>query len=248
MSPPTLDDLGLPGAVYLWALLHAQKYRVPIAPTTEAVNKVLAVLEEQQVIMVAPEPPGRGDKITPLEGIRWRWTWAAYPADGAVPALEDYFASFLHDEQAVELGLALWRRLIVAESQAFYAQQLARCQFDVQWQADMEFAQRLGGMALSIAQWRYCAWAAVRQGASVACQKAMPAEHIREAMYRELTRRAAALAAGRYGNCAFPPEHELPATALARGFANLWFDLGKDYWCAIADPALLRKSYIARTS
>lgn len=230
MSPPTLDDLGLPGAVYLWALLHAQQNRVPIAPTPESVDDVLTVLEQQQIIAVAPEPAAHSDKITPLEGIRWRWTWAAYTVDGAIPAVEDYLTSLPRDEQALELGLVLWQRLVVAESQAFYAQQLIRCQFNSQWQIDMAFAQNLGKVVLSIAQWRYCAWAAVRKGATLACQNGASQEELREGMYRELTRRAAALAVGRYGNCAFHPFVVQPPSALARGFATQWFSLGVAYW------------------
>lgn len=240
--PPTLDDLGLPGTVYLWSLLHAQQHRVAIAPTPEAVCEVMDVLQQQRVIALSPSPmAGRLDWITPLEGIAWRWEWAAYNAAGVVSAIEEYLMSVPLDEQALELGLALWRRLVLAESQAFYAQQLARCQFDRQWQVDMGFVQRLGGMALSIAQWRYCAWAAVRQGATLACQRTAP-ELVREAMYRELMRRAAALSAGRYGTCALPPERELPSTALARGFANQWFSLGSAYWSALPDAASLQRA------
>ncbi len=230
MSPSTLDDLGLPGAIYLWALLHAQQHRLPIAPTEESVDEVLTVLEEQQIILVAPEPAARGDKISPLEGIRWRWLWSAYTATGAMPALEDYLISLPRNDLSLELGLALWQRLVDAESQAFYAQQLARCQFNAKWHTDMGFAQNLGGVVLSIAQWRYCAWAAVRKGATLACQKSTSQEDLREAMYQELMRRAATLAAGRYGTCSFHPDRELPTSALARGFATQWFNLGRSYW------------------
>ncbi|WP_313498032.1 hypothetical protein [Pseudoxanthomonas mexicana] len=200
-------------------------------------DEVLTVLEQQQIIAVAPEPSARSDKIMPIEGIRWRWTWAAYTVDGAIPAVEDYLSSLPRDEQALELGLVLWQRLVRAESQAFYAQQLLRCQFNAQWQIDMGFAQNRGSVVLSIAQWRYCAWAAVRKGATMACQKGASQDELREAMYHELTRRAAALAAGRYGNCAFHPYTEQPPSALARGFAIQWFSLGGAYWGAPPNSA-----------
>lgn len=142
-------------------------------------------------------------------------------------------ASVPCDELLLTLGAALWQRLVQDEAQAFYAEQLARCQFDAHWQQDMAFAQRLSRVSLSASQWRYCAWAAVRQGATLARQGALPASRVREGMYGEILRRAAAVAAGRYGRCGFTPAAVQPPTALAQGLACQWFTLGQTYWTAL---------------
>lgn len=240
MTPQTLDDLGLPGAVYLWSLLYAQQHRLALAPTAELAVEALQVLATHQVLVLSPSAPAPGQYVTPMEGIGWRWTWDAYQPEGALPALEDFLASVPREELVLELGVTLWHRLVVDEAQAFYAMQLVRCQFDAAWQQDMAFAQRLSGLALSASQWRYCAWAAVRYGATLARQGCAPTSQVREGMYREILRRAAALAAGRYGGCGFTPSLEQPPTALAQGLACRWFQLGSAYWTALPSPEMLR--------
>ncbi|MGR4877105.1 hypothetical protein [Pseudoxanthomonas sp. LARHCG66] len=235
MTPHTLDDLGLPGAVYLWALLHAQQHRLALAPTADLAMEALQVLASHQIVALPGAGSGWtiGQRHTPIEGIAWRWTWSAYQADSALPAVEDFLASVPCDELLLTLGAALWQRLVHDEAQAFYAEQLARCQFDAHWQQDMAFAQRLSRVSLSASQWRYCAWAAVRQGATLARQGALPASRVREGMYGEILRRAAAVAAGRYGRCGFTPAAVQPPTALAQGLACQWFTLGQTYWTAL---------------
>ncbi|CAN7321261.1 hypothetical protein LJR143_001580 [Pseudoxanthomonas sp. LjRoot143] len=240
MTPQTLDDLGLPGAVYLWSLLHAQQHRLALAPTADLAVEALQVLAAHQVLVLSAPGPQPGFYVTPMEGIGWRWIWSPYPPEGALPALEDYLASVPREELVLELGVALWQRLVRDEAQAFYAQQLARCQFDAHWQQDIAFAQRLSGLSLSASQWRYCAWAAVRQGATLACQGSMASSLVREGMYQELLRRAAALACGRYGRCGFTPSPPHPPTALAQGLACQWFELGQAYWTDLPSTVALQ--------
>ena len=242
MTPHTLDDLGLPGAVYLWALLQAHQQRLAIAPTAELAMEALQVLASHQILAlpVGASPSTLGARQTPLEGIPWRWTWSSYQAESALPAIEDFLASVPCDELVLTLGAALWQRLVRDEAQAFYAEQLARCQFDLHWQQDMAFAQRLSRLSLSAAQWRYCAWAAVRQGAALARQGTLPPSRVREGMSSEILRRAAAVAAGRYGRCGFTPSSVRPPTALAQGLACQWFNLGPAYWTALPSTEALQ--------
>lgn len=241
MTPHTLDDLGLPGSVYLWALLHAHQQRLAIAPTAELAMEALQVLASHQILALPVDASAStlGLRQTPLEGIAWRWTWSAYQAESALQAVEDYLVSVPCDELVQTLGAALWQSLVRAEAQAFYAQQLARCQFDAHWQQDMAFAHRLSSLSLSASQWRYCAWAAVRFGTTLACQGSSPVQ-VREGMYREILRRAAAVAAGRYGRCGFTPASAQPPSALAQGLACKWFNLGQAYWTSWPSAAALR--------
>lgn len=244
MTPRTLDDLGLPGAVYLWSLLQAQHHRLAVAPTAELSGEILQVLSTHQILVLESQGLAVGGYTTPIEGIRWRWIWPAYQADSALPALEDFLSSVAADELVLTLGMALWERLVRDEAQSFYAQQLARCQFDLDWQQDMAFAHRLSTLSLSASQWRYCAWAAVRFGATLACQGTSP-PLVREGMYREILRRAAAVAAGRYGRCGFTPASVRPPTALAQGLACQWFTLGQAYWTDLPSTAALQAGRVA---
>ena len=246
MTPHTLDDLGLPGAVYLWALLHAQQHRLALAPTADLAMEALMVLASHQIVALPEDGSGSaiGQRQTPIEGIAWRWIWRAYHADSALRAVEDFLTSVPRDDLVLTLGAALWQRLVLDEAQAFYAEQLARCQFDAHWQQDMAFAQRLSKLSLSASQWRYCAWAAVRQGATLARQGNLPASRVREGMYREILRRAAAVAAGRYGRCGFTPPSAQPPTAMAQGLACQWFNLGPAYWTALPSTEALQPRFV----
>lgn len=246
MMLQTLDDLGLPGAVYLWSLLHAQHHRLALAPTADLSREVMQLLATHRIVVLESSDVAASDYATPIEGIRWRWVWQAYQAESALPALEDFLSSVARDELVLTLGVTLWHRLLRDEAQAFYAQQLVRCQFDPAWQQDMAFAHRLSPLSLSASQWRYCAWAAVRCGATLACQGTAPAL-VREGMYRELLRRAAAVAAGRYGRCGFTPSSGPPPTALAQGLACQWFALGQAYWTDLPSTAALQAGHAAWT-
>ena len=89
-----------------------------------------------------------------------------------------------------------------------------------------------------------CAWAAVRQGATLARQGNLPASRVREGMYREILRRAAAVAAGRYGRCGFTPPSAQPPTAMAQGLACQWFNLGPAYWTALPSTEALQPRFV----
>lgn len=118
MTPQTLDDLGLPGAVYLWSLLHAQQHRLALAPTAELSREILQVLATHEVLVLDTEESSTPVQLTPLEGIRWRWIWRAYHPSSALPALEDFLSSVTHEELVLTLGVALWQRLLRDEAQA----------------------------------------------------------------------------------------------------------------------------------
>ncbi|GAB3302985.1 hypothetical protein [Luteimonas notoginsengisoli] len=76
-----------------------------------------------------------------------------------------------------------------AETERFFEQQLVKHRFPGDWAQDIAFAYR-DCVVLTPAQWRYCAWAAVRRGASLAQQQGPHADGTREAIYQEVRRRA----------------------------------------------------------
>ena len=56
-APATVDELGLRGCLYLWALLTGQKCRLPIAQTKRMTLVAMGYLQERGVIEVPwPEP------------------------------------------------------------------------------------------------------------------------------------------------------------------------------------------------
>lgn len=234
-SPPdTVDDLGLQGCLYLWALLTSQERRLLVAPTRRLTLTAMNVLREQGIIEV-PWPEARWSATpaaeeTPLEGLQWRQLWTVYEPAHLSTALEDYLQAVGKGDFEMAVRLRLWIEIGAAEVERFFEQQLVKHHFPSDWAQDMAFAYRENNLCLSLAQWRYCAWAAVRRGASLAMQQGIPGEHQREAIYRELRHRAAIVATGAWPNCALPPYHPTPESALARGFTKFLSKLGMTYW------------------
>jgi hypothetical protein len=232
--PATIDDLGLQGSLSLWALLTAQNQRRPIAPTRRMTGVALSLLCEHGIIAVPwPEPRWSspvGAQETPIEGLQWRLAWRAYEPDLLVTALEEYFATIDRDDLGTAMRLRMWTDLGCAEAEVFFEQQLIKHHFDPAWAQDIAFAFRELKVDLSIAQWRYCGWAAVRHGASVALQHGLHAEGLRESIYQEVRRRACSLSSNAWTGCAFPPRGPLPDNALGRGFTQHLARLGMRYW------------------
>ncbi|MDQ2701981.1 MAG: hypothetical protein M3Y70_04020 [Pseudomonadota bacterium] len=231
LPPATVDDLGLQGCLSLWALVTAQERRLPLAPTRRRALAALEMLRTQGVIAV-PWPQATWDANpaaleTPIEGLQWQPTWDVYLPGQLRPALEEYLMAVDRDELAMVARLRLWDDLAAAEAEGFFAQQLTKHRLPGEWSADMSFAWR--ERTLTLAQWRYCGWAAVRRGASSMQQGEDPAR-VREVIYAELCQRALRLASGAWSNCALPPYHPTPGSALARGFLRLLAPLGMHYW------------------
>jgi len=238
--PATIDDLGVTGVYYLAALLSAQERRLPIAPTRRLSLALMDTLRTAGVIDVPwPElrwPVCPDAEETPIERIQWRYAWPEYVRAGLVDALCDYLDGVTRDDYGLALRSRYWEELSVAEAERFFEIQLAKHQFDITWAQDFAFVHRDQRPALSIAQWRYCCWAATRHGASAAMQQRTSASGlVREAMYNELKLRAARLGTGAWSECAFPPANGRPDSALSRLFVNHLTTLGADFWTLLPD-------------
>jgi len=233
-APATVDELGIQGCLYLWALLTGQNHRLPIAQTKRMTLAVMAHLQERGVIEV-PWPEARWEvkpdaRTTPIEGLQWRLIWAAYEPALLIDALNDYFDSLERDDFTTAQRLRLWMELGSCEAERFFEQQLVKHRFCADWAQDAAFAYRESTALLTLAQWRYCAWAAVRRGASMALQHGPQTNGLRDTIYQELRRRAAAVASGAWTGCSFPPWNPDPESALGRCFANRVTRLGPLYW------------------
>lgn len=232
--PATVDELGLQGCLYLWALLVAQNQRLPVTPTRRMTLVTMAALQEYGIIEVPwPEAKWEFDPdacTTPIEGLQWRLSWSIYEPALLIDALEDYFDSVENDDLATAVRLRLWTDLGSSETEWFFEQQLLKHRFPAEWAQDAAFVYRDRDTPLTLAQWRYCAWAAVRHGASVALQQGMQYDGLRNSIYQELRRRAIAVASGTWTGCSFPPHNPVPVSALARGFVQHVAKLGQMYW------------------
>lgn len=247
-APPSIDDLGVRGCLYLAALLTAQDRRLPIAPTLRASLAVVTLLREHGLVEV-PWPDQRWSvpadaEETPIEHLQWRYRWATYMRTGLLGALEDFLQAVPRDDYGLALRLQLWEELALAESERYFEQQLAKNRFDPAWARDLAFIHRDMQPQLSIGQWRYCSWAAVRQGASIAYRQQTPdLAPIREAIFSQIRKRAGHLGAGTWNNCAFPPNHPLPDSALGRLFSVQMARLGTVFWTEVPSlEALVFKS------
>ncbi|MGY4516275.1 hypothetical protein [Lysobacter sp. HA18] len=228
------------GALFLLALLTAQSERRPVAPTRRMTLEGLGLLRDHAVIAL-PSPLPRWEaepraEETPMEGLQWRYDWSAYQRADLVAALSDYLESISTDEEAVELRLTTWRQLVKAECQQYFEFYLTRIHLPVDWAADVEFLLGNSAVELSLAQWRYCLWAAARQGGSMAAQKAYAETAIREAMFEDAKRRAAAIASGRWTTTGFDARPGEPASALTRVFLNHFARIGNIFYMQPPSP------------
>ncbi|HUR39783.1 MAG TPA: hypothetical protein VM240_01305 [Verrucomicrobiae bacterium] len=235
--PPTIDDLGVRGSLYLGALLLGQGGRLPVAPTMRATLAVLDLLKEFGLIEVPwPEArwPVRPDaEETPIEQLQWRYAWGAYSRDALPEAIEEYLQSVPRDDYGLACRLKLWEELASAEAESFFEHQLVKHRFPADWARDLAFVQRQSPQNLSVSQWRYCVWAAVRHGGALAQQQYTPDPAVlREGIFVELRRRVSHVAGGQWGACSLPPFQRLPQSALGRVFVRHLTGPEFDFWSA----------------
>jgi len=235
VPPSTLDDLGVPGCLALAALLTAQEGRTAIAPTRRMALAQLLQLRELGIIDTpwpelrwAVEPSA---EETPLEHIQWRYAWPDYLRPGLLETLREFLDGVPRDDYGLALRLRFWTELAAAEAESFLTAQLKKSRFDPAWAQDMAFVVRDSHVVLPIAQWRYCAWAAVRRGASLAHQQASAdPSAIREAIFGELKRRAAWVARTDTQQFSFVPFQARPDNAMSRLFVESLAPIASAFW------------------
>ena len=207
---------------------------------------VLEWLSHQHLIEVswsgAPFPTP-STEILPIEQVSWRFTWVSHVRPGLLEGLEDHLEVVPLSEEGLGIRTRLWTELAFAEAEHFYEQQLVKHHFDAGWSQDFGFAHQALSRSLSASQWRYCVWAAVRHGASVAQQKLPSKEGVREAIFSELQRRSRKILSGELGGCSLPPGNPMPTSAIARIFTNSLCRLGSSYWQMPDERHLFERGY-----
>lgn len=233
IAPSTVDDLGVDAALYLLALLLAQDRRRAVAPTRRLALSAMETLRDQGVIDV-PWPLARWEadpaaETTPFEGLQWRYRWPAYHRELAAQALADFLEEIPRHEEAIALRIRLWKTLVAAEAQRFFDAQLERSLLPREWASDLQFVLDAQMDALSLAQWRYCVWAAVRQGAAMSAERRHSEATIRERVFAEIQRRASAIASGRWVMQGFDSRAGEAVSALSLAFLRHLAPIGAAY-------------------
>ena len=211
----SIEALGLRGTLFLAALLAAQLRRIPVAPTRRSTLLVLDALRDLALIQV-PWPADRWQirpdaEVTPIEDLQWAFAWSTHERRHLLPVLEDQLGDMAHDVELADAKLELWDELALWETEQFLEQQLLKHHFDPGWPRDVGFVFQSGPRGLPIAQWRYCCWAAVRQGASVAMRLGVhDSAHVREAIFQEVKKRLRYLMTSSPQQGMFKPYHLAP--------------------------------------
>lgn len=233
-APATIDDLGVEGAADLLALLTAQRRRRNVSPTRRMSIATLTGLAAQGILEMAPADVDVSDdptfQCTPLEGFFWRYRWDAYPVAELADALVDYLAAIPWTEEGLAIRVRRWDQLAEAEVESFMGLHLARSRFEAGWATDARFLYAEMRPALTIAQWRYCCWAAVRQGAHIVSREVLPGDSLRQRIFEEMARRAGAVACGRWNTEGFPPREGEPRSAATVIFASILTRLGAQFY------------------
>lgn len=233
-APSSIDDLGVDGALYLLALLIAQSHRRAVTPTRQFTLQALSLLRDQGVIALPwPLPQWEVEpeaERTPFEDLQWRYSWLPGPRQELVERLAAYLEGVPRTEEGIELRVRLWQQLVRAESQQYLEWHLARSNLPVEWAVDSQFLINLPGQALSLGQWRYCLWAAVRHGSTLVAQQVHPLASIRERMFDEARRRSDAIASGRWTVPGFDARADEPGSALTRVYLEHLAQIGLGFY------------------
>lgn len=233
-APTSIDDLGVDGALYLLALLIAQSQRRAVTPTRQFTLQTLAILRDQGVIALPwPLPQWEVEphaERTPFEGLQWRYSWSPCPRQELIERLGLHLRAVPLTEDGIALRVRLWQQLVRAESQQYLEWHLARSNLPIEWASDAQFLIDLPGHVLSLGQWRYCFWAAVRHGSTLVAQQVHPLASIRERMFDEARRRSDAIASGRWTVPGFDARADEPGSALTRVYLEHLAQIGAAFY------------------
>jgi hypothetical protein len=225
-------ELNLIDAAGVIALMRSEETRRPLCPTEKMSLDLMARLAEIGMIECGwPEewPPDSAVKLTPGEGVAWRydpsappeWAWHAYSITHLVTASTD--------PETEPERTEFWWRLAEAEAESYLSYQLDKHRLNPRWATEISKYFRSVG-PLPIAEWRYCAWAAARRGAAEYLSSDGDAGATSHAVLNELLWRARQIHSGAWSNMSFVPQQREPYTLIAQVFVQFVVPPGFDYW------------------
>lgn len=184
-----LSDLSVYEACGLLALIKSRDVRRPVSPTKVMTIHILEALRVRGVVEV-PWPaerwqlPPRG-YLAPIEQLSWDFVWPAMPLEGLQPHLEDFLREHSCAESSRDELIVLWRSLIRGECIEYFEYQLSKHHLDPAWSDDLGCLPPHYLDDLSLLQWKYLIWSAVRHGTMV-FMRFRNMQHTRNEVAREL--------------------------------------------------------------
>jgi hypothetical protein len=237
-------DLNLFDVAGVIALMRSVGTRRPLCPTEAMSLNLMARLAEIGVIECGwPEEwsPDSAVHLTPGEGVAWRYDPSA-PEELALHAYSiTHLVTAATDPETEPERTEFWWRLAEAEAESYLSYQLDRYRLNPAWATEISKYFRSVG-PLTIAEWRYCVWAAARRGAAEYLSSDGDEDATSHAVLTELLWRARQIHSGTWANMSFVPLQREPYTLLAQVFAQFLVPPGLDYWTsAPADWSLERE-------
>lgn len=219
-------------ALALAALLSLDTKREPLAATSQGAWSIIETLSGLGVVST-PGPDQLSNprlSITPLEQFPWLYEWTPYIRASLLPDLLHYLAAAPRDDYALGIRARIWKEVAGFEARSFFESQLLKSRLEPGWAVDIDYVYASTTPELSLGQWRYVAWAAVRHGGSLAQQFGSSGHpKVREGVYRQLQTRVglarSASWAANFSSC-----RTLPANAYGRIFVEYLCGMGHMFW------------------
>ena len=247
-----LSDLGVHDACGLLALVRSRGLRRPISPTKAMTVHILDTLRLRGIVEV-PWPAARWELpprgfLTPIEQLSWDFVWSTMQLEGLVPHLEDLLREYSHAPSSQDELIAVWRALIRAECVEYFEFQLTKHGFEPAWSADLDWLPAHYLDDLSLVQWKYLIWSAVRHGAMECLRSRFNPQQTRNAIASMLasSHRLGYALGGNFEG--FRPRSLHPYSLMGESMLFFASQLGSLYWTEPPNElALLRTSKTGAT-
>ena len=240
------DTLNLFEAAILLAFIRATEVRAPTTPSHTLTQSLARWLEQRGIIEVCPDDdmgPGGPPARAIYDPLSWRYSWGSVRVadlEGPVRARVQALSS---ERGNTETRAVLWRLLASAELEGYFANRLRKHGFDGRW-ADAVFVSHdpWRSERICLAQARYAAWAAVREGASAYLRFDGDEEGTRSAILGEFQRRLDWVEARPDWGTGFVPAEGGLQSVLLGIFLSDVARLGSKYWTLPPNARMLRSA------
>lgn len=230
-----VHDLGGRGALYLCALLQAQRLGQPLAPTQEYSRKIASCLDILGIICTEPTAANERHP-TPCENMRWTYTWARVPLAGLAAQLTSHLSKIGRDRTYAATWLAVWKELLHMEVLAFLRTTLSESHFGTHAVEEVLANLEHAHPNCSLGNWQYACSAAVRSMISVRTKHPCNVELLNYTLRNELSHRLALATSGQFIQAPISPT---AMSAVSRLLASIALLSPETFWRAAPDEVYL---------
>ena len=237
-----IESLHLIEAAALLALWRSTSERAPISPCTSLSFGLAEWLQRRRVIEIDAQRDQAVAVRAIYDPISWTFVWpeASDPAFGDILWVRVRSLAEVPDASAYKV--VMWRMLASAELEGYLGSLLRRHQLDSSWAVDVRDEDRMDQGRISLAQMRYVVWASVREGAAAFMRSGGDPGEAREAIARELRRRAQWVESRPDWGAGYVPHHGGMQSILLRIFLDDIAPMGERYWTSPPIAANLAKN------